>query len=84
MPLQRQFLNESLKILGRFAVNGDWLAGARMNKLKAGRMKSNSSDEPLRRFREVVFSVTDHRVADRGELHSNLILQPRYQSDPDE
>lgn len=55
-----------------------------MNKLKARRMKCDTGDEPLRRFRGVVFSVTDNRVADGGELHPNLILQSRYQGNPDE
>jgi hypothetical protein len=36
-----------------------------MNELKMRRMESNTRDSPLRRFRRVIFSVTDHRVADR-------------------
>jgi hypothetical protein len=36
-----------------------------MNELKMRCMKSNASNSPLRRFRQVVFSVTDDRVADR-------------------
>ncbi len=55
-----------------------------MNKLKARGMESDAGDEPLRRFREVVFSVTNHRVSNRGELNPDLILQSRYQGNPDE
>jgi hypothetical protein len=36
-----------------------------MNKLKMRCMKRNASNSPLRRFRPVVFSVADDRVADR-------------------
>jgi hypothetical protein len=36
-----------------------------MNELKMRCMKSNASNSPFRRFRRVVFSVTDDRVADR-------------------
>jgi hypothetical protein len=36
-----------------------------MNELKIRCMKSNAGNSPLRRFRQVVFSVTDDRVADR-------------------
>ena len=50
-----------------------------MNKLKMRGMKRNASDELLRRFRPVVFSVTDNRVAHRGKLHPDLILQSRHQ-----
>jgi len=55
-----------------------------MDKLKMRGMKSNPSDELLRRFRPVVFSVTDNRVAHRGKLHPDLILQSRHQLNPDE
>jgi len=46
-----------------------------MNELKMRRVKSDAGNPPLRRFRQVVFSVADDRVADRRELHSDLILQ---------
>jgi len=36
-----------------------------MNELKMRCVESDASDSPLRRFRQVVFSVTDDRVADR-------------------
>jgi len=36
-----------------------------MNELKMPCMKSDASDSPLRRFRLVVLSVADDRVADR-------------------
>lgn len=45
-------------------------------------MKRDAVDAPLRRFFRVVLSVADHRVADGGKLHSNLILQSRRQGDP--
>ena len=50
-----------------------------MNELKMRCVKSDAGDSPLRRFRRVVFSVADHRVADRRKLHSDLILQSRHQ-----
>lgn len=55
-----------------------------MNELKMPRMKSDARNSPLQRFRLVVLSVADHRVADRRELHSDLILQSRHQRYPDE
>ncbi|MGB7719091.1 MAG: hypothetical protein WBL65_04275 [Bryobacteraceae bacterium] len=55
-----------------------------MNELKMRRMKSNAGNSPLRRFRQVVFSVADDRVADRRKLHPDLILQPRRQRHPDQ
>ena len=50
-----------------------------MNELKMRRVKSDAGNPPLRGFRQVVFSVADDRVADRRELHSDLILQSRHQ-----
>jgi len=35
-----------------------------MNELKIRGVKSHARNSPLRRFRGVVFSVTNHRVAD--------------------
>lgn len=55
-----------------------------MNELKMRRMKSNAGNSPLRRFRQVVFSVADDRMADRRKLHSDLILQTRHQRHPDQ
>ena len=55
-----------------------------MDKLKIRGMKSNASNEGLRRFRGVVFSVADHRVAHRRKLRSDLVLQSRHQLNPDE
>ena len=55
-----------------------------MDKLKMCGMKSNASNERLRRFRPVVFSIADHRVAHRRKLHSDLILQSCHQLNPDE
>ena len=53
-----------------------------MNELKMRRMKSDARNSPLRRFRRVVFSVTDDRMADRRKLHPDLILQSRRQRHP--
>jgi len=36
-----------------------------MNELKIRRVKSDARNLPLRRFRQVVFSVADNRVPDR-------------------
>ena len=55
-----------------------------MNKLKMRGMKRNASNELFRRFRPVVFSITDNRVAHRGKLRPDLILQSRHQLNPDE
>ena len=55
-----------------------------MDKLKIRGMKGNTSNEWLRRFRRVVFSVADNRVADRRKLGANLILQSCHQFNPDE
>ena len=55
-----------------------------MDKLKIRGMKSNTSNERLRRFCRVVFSVADNRVAHRRKLGSDLILQSCHQFNPDE
>ena len=55
-----------------------------MNELKMRCVKSDASDSPLRRFRQVVFSVTHDRVTGRCKLHSDLILQSRDQGNSDE
>ena len=73
-----------LKIGGEFAVNRDALSRARMDKLKMRGMKSNASNQRLRRFRPVVFSIADNRVANRRKLRSDLILQSCHQLNPDE
>src|ERR1700676_3831026 len=70
------------KICGRFAVNGDALSRARMDKLKMRGMKSNALNQLLRRFRWVIFSVTDYRMARRRKLHANLILESCHQLNP--
>jgi len=43
------------------------------------RMKSDARNSPLQRFRLMVLSVADHRMADRRKLHADLILQSRHQ-----
>ena len=55
-----------------------------MNKLKMGRMKSNAINQLLGRFRPVIFSIADQRVAHCGKLRADLILQSRHQFNPDE
>ena len=55
-----------------------------MNELKMHCMKRDASNSPLRRFRYVVFSIADDRVADRRKLHSDLILQSRHQRNSDQ
>ena len=55
-----------------------------MNELKMSCMKSDASNSPFRRFRQAVLSVADDRVADRGKLHSDLILQSRHQRNSDQ
>jgi hypothetical protein len=55
-----------------------------MNELKMRCVKSDASNSPLRRFRQVVFSVTHDRVTGRCKLHSDLILQSRDQGNSDE
>lgn len=68
-------MNEMLEIEWRRAVNRDALARPWMNKLETHCMKSDASDQPLARFGCVIFSVSDHRVADGRKLHPDLILQ---------
>src|SRR3984893_16169604 len=70
------------KICGRFAVNRDVLSRARMDKLKMRGMKSNALNQLLRRFRGVIFSVPDYRMARRRKLHADLILKARHQLNP--
>src|ERR1700730_7392647 len=70
------------KICGRFAVNGDPLSRAGMDKLKMRGMKSNALNQLLRRFRRVIFSVPDYRMARRRKLHSDLILESCHQLNP--
>jgi hypothetical protein len=70
------------KICGRFAVNRDALSRARMDKLKMRGMKSNALNQLLRRFRWVIFSVPDYRVARRRKLHADLILESCHQLNP--
>ena len=53
-----------------------------MNKLHMRCVESHAGDEPLRRFRRVIFPVADDRVADRRKLRSDLILQSRHQRNP--
>ncbi len=55
-----------------------------MDKPKMRGMKSNASNERLRRFLLVVFSIADNRVAHRRKLHSDLILQSCHQLNPHE
>jgi hypothetical protein len=45
-----------------------------MNELQIGRMQRNPSNSTLRSFAVAVLPVADHRVAERRELHSDLIL----------
>src|SRR6266852_5605315 len=70
------------KICGRFAVNRDVLSRARMDKLKMRGMKSNALNQLLRRFRRVIFSVADYRMARRRKLHADLILESCHQLNP--
>lgn len=55
-----------------------------MNKIKMRGMKRHASNERLRRFLPVVFSIADNRVAHRGKLRPDLILQSGHQFHPDE
>ena len=73
-----------LKIRGEFAVDRDALPRARMDKLKIRGMKSDASNQRLRRFCPVIFPIADNRVADRRKLRSDLILQSCHQLNPDE
>jgi hypothetical protein len=55
-----------------------------MNELEMRCVKSDPCNSSLQRFLQVVFSVTDDRVADRRKLHPDLILQSRHQGNSDE
>src|ERR1700682_4364965 len=70
------------KICGRFAVDRDAFSRARMGKLKMRGMKSHALNQLLRRFRRVIFSVPDYRMARRRKLHSDLILESCHQLNP--
>jgi hypothetical protein len=58
-------MKKSLKVRGKFAVNGDAFSRAWMNELKMRCVESDTGDSPLRRFRWIVLSVADDRMADR-------------------
>jgi len=45
-----------------------------MNELKVRCVESDASDSLFKRFRWIVLSVADDRVADRRKLHTDLIL----------
>ena len=51
--------------MGEFAVNGDAVSRAWMNELKMRCVESDAGNSPLRRFRWMVLSVADDRMADR-------------------
>jgi hypothetical protein len=55
-----------------------------MHKLKMRGMQSNASNELLPRFRPMVLSIADDRVADRRELCPDLVLQSSCQFNPHE
>jgi len=53
-----------------------------MNELQSSRMKRNSIDATFRGFLMAILPVADHRMAERRELHTNLVLQSRHQRNP--
>ena len=55
-----------------------------MNELKVCRVQSDTSNLSLQRFLGGVLSVADDGMADRRELHSDLILQSGDERDSDE
>src|SRR6202795_128204 len=70
------------KICWRFAVNGDAISLAWLAKFKMRGRKSNALNQLLRRFRWVIFSVPDYRMARRRKLHADLILESCHQLNP--
>jgi len=58
-------MKKSLKVRGKVAVNGDAFSRAWMNELKMRCMESDTRNSTLRRFRWIVLSVADDRMADR-------------------
>jgi len=50
-----------------------------MNELEMRGMKCDAGDPLLRSLRRAIFPVADDRVANRRELHPDLILQSRHQ-----
>ena len=46
-----------------------------MRKAQVDCMQGDAVNATLVGFFRRIFSVTDHRVTDRGELHANLVLQ---------
>jgi hypothetical protein len=77
-----QRLHEGSKIRGELAFYGDGLSRAWMDELKICCVKRDSGNPTLRGFVMAVLAVADYGVAERGELHSDLILQSRQQSNP--
>lgn len=55
-----------------------------MNELKMCGVKSDAGNSSLKSLCRVVFSVTDDRMADRGKLHPDLVLQSSDQRNPDQ
>ena len=55
-----------------------------MNELKMRRVESDASNSPFQLFGWIVLPVADDRVADRGQLNADLILQSGHQRDSEE
>ena len=79
-----QLSNQILEIGRRFTLDRDALARAGMNKTKIGSMEGDAGNQLLRRFRRVVFSIADERMAHGRKLRPDLILQSGHQLNPDE
>lgn len=55
-----------------------------MTEVKSRGMKRHAVDAPFLSFGGVILTVTDHRVADGRELHSDLVLQSCHECHPDQ
>ena len=53
-----------------------------MSKAKTDGMQGHTINAALRGFVGRIFSVTDDRMTQRGELHAYLVLQSGHQRDP--
>lgn len=67
-------MQKSPKVRRRFAINANVFPRAWMKELKMRRVERDASNSPFRFFGWTILPVADHRVADRCQLNTDLIL----------
>lgn len=70
----REMLDKVLKICRRRTVDGNLLAGSRMNKIKIRGMQRHAVNQSLVGFLVMIFSIADQRMAHGKKLCANLVL----------